>query len=103
MAINRFCKLYYRLKQIDDDGRFKLSQILSIGLESQLRFFPNPAINTITVSTAGDNPYQILNQQGVLIMQGIVSDKQELDVSHLIEGNYILLIGTETFQFRKQN
>lgn len=96
-------KLYYRLKQIDDDGRFKLSQVLSIHLEPQLRFFPNPAINTITVSTAGDKPYQILNQQGVLIMQGIVSDKQELDVSHLIEGNYILLIGTETFQFRKQN
>ncbi|MBO9562733.1 MAG: T9SS type A sorting domain-containing protein [Niastella sp.] len=70
-------KLYYRLKQVDKDARFKYSRILSVsfdvnGLTVLLR--PNPASNFINISINSDKKLSVTikvvdNFGGLLLMQ----------------------------------
>lgn len=49
---------YYRLKQVDIDGRYEYSTILTIKLNSELKkgvnIFPNPVSNKINISISSD-------------------------------------------------
>ncbi|MEQ8583309.1 MAG: T9SS type A sorting domain-containing protein [Marinoscillum sp.] len=86
---------YYRIKQVDFDGKYEYSEIkmvdvLSIG--DQLRIYPNPAQNVLTVQS---DDYvlrlEIFDLAGVSVMQlpeGFLS--REIDVSELDGGLYII-------------
>ena len=69
---------YYRLKQIDFDGKFDLSNVRSVNFkgDSQVSLFPNPASDLITVSNAFSEPLTayLFNSLGQEI------DRYELDV-----------------------
>ncbi|MEM9544902.1 MAG: hypothetical protein AAGA77_02970 [Bacteroidota bacterium] len=70
---------YYRLKQIDFDGRYSLSDIISIQLDfkaPEISLFPNPITNgslflEYKSETQEDLKLQIFNSYGVLIEETV--------------------------------
>jgi Secretion system C-terminal sorting domain len=81
---------YYRLRQVDYDGRFEYSSIVSTKFESDDRYlFPNPATKEIQVHNAIGSPYQIKSITGKILFQGVLND-HIIDISNLASGTYIL-------------
>jgi len=93
---------YYRLRQIDNDGKETLSKVISIATKGhgKLVFYPNPISNTLTVNTE-ESDFQIFNLLGQQILRGQIS-AQNIDVSALPQGTYVLKVGAEQAKFVKQ-
>ena len=102
-ALLNASKLYYRLKIIDNDGRYSNSQIVLLHLSksNSITVYPNPVSNMTTLSFSNNT---LLNTQAVLIdIQGkrikqfIIRNYQEqIDMSHLPGGMYILKLDDGT-------
>jgi hypothetical protein len=68
---------YYRLKMVDEDGKFNYSQIIAVRksetASSQLSVFPNPAkqnpVLNIKSIESGDASVSILNMHGTALTQ----------------------------------
>jgi len=90
---------YYRIKTVDNDGRFTYSGIVSINGKTSLNLsiFPNPATNNLVMShpQAGNNAYvQIISLNGKDILRQALqpgSIQTSLDVSTFSKGNYIVV------------
>jgi Secretion system C-terminal sorting domain len=90
---------YYRIKQIDRDGSFKYSIVVTVlkreGIKQTI-IAPNPVKNILTViepSTVFTATAAIYSSNGTLVMRKIInSDVQvySMPVSNLPAGNYIL-------------
>ncbi len=83
--------VYYRLKQVDFDGKFDYSEIrkLSNDIDAIQTFsvWPNPTnLGIVQFSVAGN--YSIFNLQGVLLKQ--IQNESKLDVSDFKAGTYII-------------
>lgn len=101
-------KYYYRLKQIDNDGRFEYFDVISVELQSigeknQLSIFPNPAHTSINLafkpaSSEVLNSVKIYSKLGILVKEIRLDQKaileQSVDLSELQKGTYILLLET---------
>jgi Secretion system C-terminal sorting domain len=100
--------IYYRIKQVDNDGRFEYSVIKNIRLATkgnEITAFPNPIkesttiqldlisaeVITMTLITADGKTIQTFSMQG---NKGINTKK--IDMSDLSSGNYMLKVITET-------
>jgi hypothetical protein len=95
---------YYRLRQIDNDGKETLSKVISIvAVETRhaLSLHPNPVSNTLTIETDLSGNFQILNLLGQQVLTGKTT-AQRIDVSALPQGSYVLKVGTEQAKFIKQ-
>ena len=95
---------YYRLKQMDFDDKETLSKVISIqikGNDRKLKAYPNPVSNVLAIETEATGDYQIINILGQIILRGPVS-LQQIDVSALVRGNYVLKVGIEQVKFIKQ-
>ncbi len=88
---------YYRLKQVDKDGRFQYSETVLVRLQGKLKFaaYPNPARTRLTVEY--DNLYRggsitLLNADGkqVLLQKAGGLNRTALDVSSLSAGIYVV-------------
>ena len=92
---------YYRIKQIDYDGRYTYSAIKSVVIDhdiDELRIFPNPSGDVIWLNYTVENLHKqhisILNSQGKIVRNlpsSILEDKN-IDISGLPSGSYILQI-----------
>lgn len=100
---------YYRLRQIDNDGKETLSKVISIENTPSgaggLNVYPNPAHNRLTIDYAVDNPsksttYTIVNLLGQVLLQG--NWAQQVDISTLPVGSFIIKIGEAKVRFVKQ-
>jgi Zn-dependent metalloprotease len=98
---------YYRLKQVDKDGRFAYSHVIPIkALSSRnLKFFPNPVQSLLTMELPDQElksvDVRMINVSGqeVLTRQkvGVVKGNFNLDVAKLPAGIYrIILSGEKT-------
>ena len=73
--------VYYRLKQVDFDGDYTYSQILSSENATNTVFYPNPSNGSINLSISNENStVSILNSIGNVVYRESFSDK----------GNYII-------------
>ncbi|MFC5271946.1 T9SS type A sorting domain-containing protein [Adhaeribacter terreus] len=90
---------YYRLKQVDFDGKFTYSKIVSAKIAGQLNaieIYPNPAQNILNVvlPKTEDIAYiRIFNLMGQELMQTKVlpgQTEQQLQIGHLPAGTYLL-------------
>jgi len=93
-------KSYYRLKQLDTDGKFSYSFILSIDRQRGLKVFPNPSTNYIILESGGVEKFSIINQDGRTIIEGM-NNAGRIDVSILPRGSYFVKVGKELIQFVK--
>ncbi len=93
--------VYYRLKQVDFDGVFEYSPVVYVSNDdeaTQMRVYPNPASDHVSVSKPGyDFDVQILNQGGVVVAQKLgQQDQAQLNLTNVPSGMYIISVITET-------
>jgi Concanavalin A-like lectin/glucanases superfamily/Secretion system C-terminal sorting domain len=94
---------YYRLRQMDNDGKETLSKVISVSTKGngKLTVYPNPVSNVLTVEVERKGmPFYITNLLGQQVLSGKATP--QLDVSALPKGAYFLRIGTEQVKFVKQ-
>lgn len=90
---------YYRLRQIDTDGREELSTIKHVYVQpfgQALSVWPNPAVGRLYLRMADPGPVEVLNALGqrmaVVQRQGL--NGVELGIAHLPRGHYMVRCGT---------
>lgn len=93
---------YYRLKQIDHDGKFTFSPVRSAMLESDeviFNIFPNPVTSILNINCVGGIPekatYKISDPSGRILREDVIDDCfNTIDMQHLPSGIYFLQIDT---------
>jgi Domain of unknown function (DUF4082)/Secretion system C-terminal sorting domain len=98
-----FATTYYRLRQIDFDGTETYSKIVSVvqtGKGRGLKIYPTLVSNVLTVDYTEGSLFQVINLLGQQVLVGKTT--QQLDVSALPQGTYVLKVGTEVAKFVKQ-
>ncbi|MFK7948809.1 MAG: S8 family serine peptidase [Saprospiraceae bacterium] len=107
---------YYQLKQVDFDGQFEMTSIVSASLEAEATFaisepFPNPTNQSanIRISTNKSLDFDILiyNQLGQIVEQqyfkaGLGENLVQLNTSQWIEGIYIISIQNNGYRTTKK-
>ncbi|MBC7887550.1 MAG: choice-of-anchor J domain-containing protein [Ferruginibacter sp.] len=99
---------FYRLKQVDLDGKIKYSMVVSVGLNTgttnRLVVYPNPVINQFRLnlnSTASNYTGKIIGSDGSMVMQtggSVLQISQQVN-HHLYKlkpGAYILRLNSAT-------
>ena len=90
--------VYYRLKQVDNDGKFKYSDVVSANVKSSLsvKIYPNPVVNVLSVSHPSEaSRLAIVNLQGKKLIQQTIAlnaTSTEVNVSSLQTGTYIIML-----------
>jgi choice-of-anchor B domain-containing protein len=100
---------YYRLKTVDLDGSFKLSNVVSVEFSSNkstLFLFPNPTKNRIYLSEnmlKDDQLIEVLDISGKVVLRSTMGQgRGGFDIQHLTNGDYFLRIGdVKTLKFTK--
>jgi Secretion system C-terminal sorting domain len=86
---------YYRLKQVDWDGKFEYSPVISVYMEDEdIRIYPNPATEILNIAGIVDKPINVtitdFTGKEVFSTNDFVGPN--LDVSTLIHGLYSICI-----------
>ncbi len=81
---------YFRLKQVDTDGREDLSSILVVHTpESPLLVYPNPSAGIFEINSHIKN-IRVIDFNGITVLES--KDSQNVNLSHLPQGNYVFVI-----------
>lgn len=102
---NPLSRSYYRLKQIDYDGRYSYSRIIQVTQEDKLlKVYPNPVRDLLTVESASeDETVTIYNLAGKAMLTKPLMRKQTILASDFPPGVYVLTVGTQTTKFVIEN
>ena len=101
---------YYRLEQIDLDGTVKdlgIQQVkFSITLSQEVKVYPNPTMDDITVSFEKDiyTVIKLLNLNGVILMIKSISINDteiSFDMRNLSAGSYLIQLEGKTTALKK--
>ncbi|WBO82770.1 T9SS type A sorting domain-containing protein [Hymenobacter yonginensis] len=92
---------YYRLKQIDTDGKFSYSPVVTVknaGL-TEASFYPNPTSGKLTVAlpqatTAEGLRVRIADLTGRVLREQSLPVTGELDLTSMPAGTYMVTVGT---------
>jgi hypothetical protein len=97
---------YYRLRQIDDDGKETLSKVVSatfktrLGSDKTLKIYPSVSSDFLTVEANETDIVNVYNLVGQQVMR--IENNARLNVSALPNGAYIVKIGDKLGKFIKQ-
>lgn len=106
--------LYYRLRQVDENGSFRYSRVAVVHMDSRQKkrtiLYPNPTTNSIAIKNiheADVKAVQITTVDGKVVLQANATAALEYNVSSLSSGTYYVSIqktnGTmESLAFVKQ-
>jgi parallel beta-helix repeat protein len=103
-------KNYYRLKQIDSDGKFKYSKILLVEkkLKEEISFFPNPTKDIVLINkpnTIFDN-IKVYNAAGLNITNNVKITRTENSIQINLEkadaGIYFIKVKNSNYKIFKQ-
>jgi hypothetical protein len=101
---------FYRLKQVDRDGRSTESgirQVTQNGSYNRARLYPNPVTNNFfTVETGTTLPvaYKIITVTGQQVQEGLLKTvREQVNISTIPKGHYMLRLSNgNTMKFRKE-
>jgi hypothetical protein len=88
--------VYYRVRQVDLDGSYSYSRIVSVSAPDgiQLRAYPNPTRDRVTVEVGAayvGTRLRLINSAGVLLQQLNLSEPTTtLSIQHFTPGIYML-------------
>lgn len=90
-------KVYYRLKQVDKDGKFWYSpvQVVDRGTSEKATIYPNPVVNNFKVllpSGTQQAALMVYDMQGRIAVNRTVKEGEMIDASNLVKGTYIVVI-----------
>jgi hypothetical protein len=93
--LNPLATSYYRLKQLDYDGKFEYSRTIAVKRDNvAISIYPNPAQAELTVTGApGDEAVSVFAQTGKPVIVNAKLSAGKLDVKDLKEGIYTIKIG----------
>lgn len=96
-------KAYYRLKQVDWDGTFAYSRVISVGgkatNDEPAYVYPNPARGQVVIGNGvRQKSYKLLNKRGVSVMESAILPNRTVDVSKLPNDLYFLEVGREVIK-----
>jgi hypothetical protein len=93
---------YYRLRQIDQNGKETLSKVVSVTStqKGKLTIYPNPVAQFLSIETTEEDDRQVINLLGQTVLRSKAT--QQLDVSALPSGTYFLKVGGQQARFVKQ-
>lgn len=96
--LNPLATTYYRLKQLDYDGKSDYSRVISVkGEGAILKIFPNPAQEHLIVSGIGQSQQlTIIDQNGHIVLKRQVADKEQVRIGKLASGIYTVKIGNQS-------
>lgn len=105
LDIKPFAKTYYRLKQIDRNGKSEYSRIIDVKQDySKFNIYPNPAKTEFFISGLDrEQDVVIRNFQGRIMLEQRVSPNQPIRADKLSNGLYLLKVGEETKKVAIQN
>lgn len=88
---------YYRLKQLDYDGKFEYSKIIRVkGDQVVFKIYPNPAQDNLMVSGIdGEQDLHFLNSAGRVVMATKVTTGKPVSIRSLKPGLYTIKVGSE--------
>jgi beta-glucanase (GH16 family) len=83
---------YYRLRQMDVDGKETLSKMVSVVLGKNKLVIHNTLVHDVLNITVGEDvtPIRIFNMSGQLVHNATIVGNQVLNLSHLVSGLYIV-------------
>ncbi|MFC7669486.1 T9SS type A sorting domain-containing protein [Hymenobacter humi] len=92
--------LYYRLRQMDADGKISYSAVATVarvGAAAKVLLYPNPANSAISLITDAATPYRVVNQLGRTLLRGTTeAGISQLAIGSLAPGVYLLELQTST-------
>ncbi len=89
---------YYRLRQIDFNGDFKYSNIISLirNKNKEIIIYPNPALDLLTIkidNNTDNSDIKIYDILGKIVLTNTTNTNETtLNISHLAKGNYFIEI-----------
>ena len=92
---------YYRLKQIDFNGRFKYSNVINLvrNNDKNVLIYPNPAADLLTIrmnNNGVNSDIKIYDILGKTVLTNTTnSNETTIDIGALIKGNYFIEIKNE--------
>lgn len=90
---------YYRLKQMDIDGKIAYSKIVSVSFDNApaVKVYPNPATNMVIVDAASVKGIELYNMLGQIVNAPVTygSSNHNINTSALARGSYTMRIVTE--------
>jgi hypothetical protein len=104
--------VYYRLKQVDNDGKYEYSDIESVSIKqgASLAVYPNPVSEVLSVKhSASANRISIINLEGKKLLEKAVSNdaiSTDINVMSLSTGTYFIVVegkeGKSSIKFVKK-
>jgi len=99
--------LYYRIKQVDKDGKFDFTEIKSVKvptLSIAFKAYPNPVKSNLSIQLLDGKQanYSLSNVSGSTLKHGSFISSHEINMSELPNGIYILNVKTETDTFQEK-
>jgi hypothetical protein len=88
-------KLYYRLRQVDTDGKAYFSSVVTLaGTEAAatLALYPNPAHSYLKVAAAAGEEAQVIDLAGRVLQTTTLPASGQLNVEALPAGTYLLRV-----------
>lgn len=94
---------YYRIKQVDYDGKYTLSKTVSIIKNNEgyiaVELSPNPVIDKLNISGAKNRDYEILSSEGKIVDFGFIKNNSyTIPIKGLDDGVYFLKMVSESNQ-----
>lgn len=92
---------YYRLKQMDLDGKFEYSRIITVKRKQEsLAVYPNPTAQWLSVKNIEmGEVITIRNSMGGIVLDQTVGPDEPINISKLTNGMYTITIGAEVRKF----
>ena len=98
-ASNTVGLIYYRLKQVDLDGRFSYSNVITVknNIAELFSIYPNPAVDFVTIKTSPNSStkinYRLINSNGKLVKEGNISGASiKINLENVAAGLYFIKV-----------